>query len=279
VRRPHFPDPDPGRSFDGDSLETADPALASLLTRAKQTLTERPRDEVASAHVAQMTQAARSRPAVLEPRVVPVAPRRGGMRTFRRALAGFALVMLTGATSMVGLAYAGVRLPPAVLTAFNDVGIHLPNQDQDAARTGAGTPSSSSQHGQDVKSIATTGPHGCVHGRAVSAAASVNRQDAGADDAHRQSASHQTADPCAQAHHQSGSGSTSAGSQQSQGPSSTGTTSMQTHRHSGGQTSSTATHGRSGKSGNQGKGEGGSQQGDHPGASNSRGRAGQHGPR
>jgi hypothetical protein len=278
VRRPHFPDPDPGRPFDGDTLETADPALASMLTRAKQTLTERPRDEVASAHVAQMTQAARSRPAVLEPRVVPVAPRRGGMRTFRRALAGFALVMLTGATSMVGLAYAGVRLPPSVLTAFNDVGIHLPNQDQDAARTGAGTPSSSSQHGQDVKSIATTGPHGCVHGRAVSAAASVNRQDAGAD-AHRQSASHQTADPCAQAHHQSGSGSTSAGSQQSQGPSSTGTTSMQTHRHSGGQTSSTATHGRSGKSGNQGKGEGGSQQGDHPGASNSRGRAGQHGPR
>jgi hypothetical protein len=283
VSLPHFPDSDPSRPFDGGGFETADPALASLLTRAKQTLTERPRDEVASAHVAQMMQAARCRPAVIQPRILPVAPRRRGLRTFRRAVVGFALVVLAGASSMAGLAFAGVQLPSAVLTAFNKAGIHLPNQGQDAARTGA--PSSSSEHGQDVESIATTGPHGCVHGEAVSAAAGVNRQDSAAD-AHRESASHQSADPCAQSHDQSGSGtgtsSTAAGSQESQGTSNTGDAGMQSHRGRGsGRTPSPGTHGRSGNSGNQGKGKGGSQRGsrtEHPGATGGRGRAGQHGP-
>jgi hypothetical protein len=169
---------------------------------------------------------------------------------------------------MVGLAYAGVQLPSAVLTAFNDVGIHLPNQGH-GGQGGQGSaptqsPASSLQHGQDVRVIATPGPHGCVQGRAVSSAAGSGSQAASAD-GHPQNANHQTADPCAQGH-QSGAGSqsqgTSAGTQQQDtGSSTSGTTRFQTHRKPSGDGSSiTPTHGRSGKTGNQGKGKGGSQE-------------------
>jgi hypothetical protein len=252
VRHPHFPDPDLDRPFGGETL-------TSLLGQAKQILTRQPSAEVAAAHLAQMTEAARGVVARGRPRIVEVAPRRrSGLRALRRAAVTFAVVVLAGASSMAGLAYAGVHLPSAVLTAFNDVGIHLPNQAQGRASAPTSTPSSSLQHGQDVRVIATTGPHGCVHGRAVSAAAGSGSE---------------AADPCAQGHRSaagSRSSGTSTGTEQQDAVSSTsGTTSFRTHRKPSGDGSSTIapTHGGSGKTGNQGKGKGGSL--GHTGHSNS----------
>jgi hypothetical protein len=281
VRRPHFPDLDLDRSFDGELPKPGDSPLTSQLGQAKETLTRQPRPEVAAAHVAQITEAARGLAARGQPRIVEVAPRgRSGLRALRQAAVTFAVLVFASASSLVGLAYAGVQLPSAVLTAFNGIGVHLPNQGQGSAATS--TPSSSLQHGQDIRVIATTGPHGCVHGRGVSAVAGSGSQAAHAD-GHRQNADHQTADPCAQGQ-QSGSGSQSSGTstgtqQQDAGSSTSGTTISQTHRTSSGDGSSTTpTHGRSGKTGNQGLGEGGSRgPNDHSSESNGNGKSPQHG--
>jgi len=203
---------------------------------------------VAAKHIAQVTEAARNLPARAERQIARVVPRRSGLRALRRAVVTFAVVVLAGASSSVGLAYAGVQLPSAVLTAFNDIGVHLPNQGDGQGSVQNGTPSTSSEHGQDVKTVATTGPHGCVHGRVVSGVASNGQQSSRAD-GHRQNADHQTADPCAQAHNQSGAGgqssSASTGGQQNHGPSTTGTTNRETHGQGDSGSSSGATHGRS----------------------------------
>jgi hypothetical protein len=126
----------------------------------------------------------------------------------RRIAASLVVATVAGMSSMVGLAYAGVGLPPPAVAAFDKIGISLPNQAGSADSGQPGSLPSASQHGQDVKAIATAGPGGCAFGQAVAATASSKRQDAKAA-SHRKDAGHRPADVCDQA--KGAGGTTSAG--------------------------------------------------------------------
>jgi hypothetical protein len=189
-------------AFRGDS-PGRDDDLVGHLRDARQALLVEPTPRVAAVHLSAMV--AEAQVVVLGPKPEstrsPVPTRdhgigwRAAMRGLKRAAVSAAVVAIGGMGSMAGLAYAGVSLPSPALTAFQKIGIHLPNQ------VGThGSPTSlptASTHGQTVRAIATAGPGGCAFGHEVAGIASSKRQDAKAD-AHREDAAHRPADPCAQ---------------------------------------------------------------------------------
>jgi hypothetical protein len=196
----NWSDQDMEALFQGDSSR-GDDALIEHLRETKNALLEEPPHDVAAVHLSAMV--AEARVLVFGPKPISTrspatsryraTPWRAAMRGLRRAAVAVAVVTIGGMGSMAGLAYAGVSLPSPALTAFQKIGIHLPNQPQNH-----GSPSSlptASQHGQSVKAIATAGPGGCAFGQEVAGVASSKRQDAKAD-AHRQDAGHRPENPC-----------------------------------------------------------------------------------
>jgi hypothetical protein len=120
----------------GDTRDGQDQLVTSL-TQAKRVLLEGPGPEVARAHFAAMADPARllAQRAETEPVRVAVSGkperpfRRNGIRRLRRIAVAVAITVLAGMGSMVGLAYAGVRLPSPALSVFHVLHVHLPNQE------------------------------------------------------------------------------------------------------------------------------------------------------
>jgi hypothetical protein len=174
--------------------DAGEPELDDRLLAAKRALMKGPRPEVATAHLAAMAEAVRDFGAeamATSPHSRKRRLTRGRvMRTMRRVAISVAVATVAAMASMTGLAYAGVGLPSAALTAFHTIGINLPNQ--------AASLPDASQHGQEVSSAATAGSGGCAFGQSIAEIASSKSADSHAS-THRQDGTHRPANVCDQA--------------------------------------------------------------------------------
>jgi hypothetical protein len=194
-------------------VDDVDAELREHFFLARQALLQGPSPEVASAHLVAITEAAHLLASTPDAR--PTASRsraRGGhegVRTKMRRLAlGVAIAAIVGVVSTAGLAVAGVGLPSVAVTAFDKHGLSLPTQATADHSSQAPSLPDASQHGQDVKAVATDGTTGCEQGQAVSAVANSKQQAAHAG-THAQNAAN-AADPCTQGDSSTESGASSA---------------------------------------------------------------------
>ena len=138
-------DEDVERLFRGRPPE-ADEGLhdvATFLADASECLARPPRSEIEATHLALLAEAVRSRPAAAQGSLLPIAKRPGApagfiVQRFRHRAVRWAATTVGVAAVMViltaALAFAGVDLPgTAAETAFQAVGIDLPNQGDAAA--------------------------------------------------------------------------------------------------------------------------------------------------
>ena len=204
----------PDYPFDMRSLgDDVDPELKEHLHLARLALLQGPPPEVASAHLLAITEAAHLLASTPDAR--PIASRsgaRGGLERVRmkmRKLAlGVAIAAITGVVATAGLAFAGVSLPAVAVTAFDKHGLSLSTKATADHSLQAPSLPDASQHGQDVKAVATDGTTGCQHGQEVAAIASGNQQASHAG-THAQNAAN-APDPCTQGGSSTESGASSA---------------------------------------------------------------------
>lgn len=187
-------------------------SLAAHLEEARRSLAKVPAASVQQRHIAAIVHESLSLTEKGElasssaSKAIGSAPQASGLPKKRRVMdrtRSLALKLGVGviaaSLSMVGLAYAGVTLPVPATTAFDKMGLSLPNQAQGSdAATEASQPSAlptAAAHGQAVSALAKSGSGGCSFGQSVAALASSKRQD-GDVASNRQDVS-QPVNPCA----------------------------------------------------------------------------------
>jgi hypothetical protein len=186
----------PDSRFEMSAIGDVDPEVQEHLLPVRTAFLQGPPPETASAHLAAVTDAARLlAPAQARPTRRGAGGRERVMTRMRRIAVGVAVAAMAGVVSMAGLAFASGSLPATAVTAMTKHGISLPPQATTTHSSSASLPDAS-QHGQDVRAVATDGTTGCQHGQEVAAVASSKRQDSHAAST-RQDAANRP-DPCTQ---------------------------------------------------------------------------------